>query len=404
MKSPTLICLCLASGMLSALDALPLPGDGSDGVLQPAASIEIDLSQAVEGTWDANNGANAGKGIYDPNKWVIVFKYASVQIPAGVTVTFKNHPSRAPVIWIVSGNVTIDGTVSVNGKQAGRSGAAAVPAEPGPGGFRGGCARPDESGNGMGPAGGTSGGPGYYYAYYGNDRILPAIGGSGGCGNSSSVYGGAGGGGSITIACANSLSVGSTGSITANSGIGSGYMPNGSGGAIRLIGQQVIVTGSLMATTNNFGPVGRIRIESAMTSILTPPAGTPFNPTPVVAAPDSPVIVVQPDNSPTVRVARVALPADLDQAPEIANPLAPLDVAGDVSFPSGTAPLVIEVQTTNFPTTSGRVFVRIAKKFGGAQTEEAFFHDGDFLNAHWRTNPVTFSDGFTVLQARATGP
>ncbi|MEI6169299.1 MAG: hypothetical protein WCS52_19115 [bacterium] len=49
MKSPKTICLCLASAMLSALDALPLPGDGSDGILQSAANVEIDLSQAVDG-------------------------------------------------------------------------------------------------------------------------------------------------------------------------------------------------------------------------------------------------------------------------------------------------------------------------------------------------------------------
>ena len=35
------------------------------------ASVEVDLSQAVTGAWDANNAANAGKGVYDPSKWAV---------------------------------------------------------------------------------------------------------------------------------------------------------------------------------------------------------------------------------------------------------------------------------------------------------------------------------------------
>jgi hypothetical protein len=33
--------------------------------------------------------------------------HASVNIPAGVTVTFKNHASHAPVVWLVQGGVTM---------------------------------------------------------------------------------------------------------------------------------------------------------------------------------------------------------------------------------------------------------------------------------------------------------
>jgi len=411
MKPQHLIWICTFCASLPAPGSLLLLGngsEGSDGTLTPTTSIEIDLSQAVDGEWDADNTAHAGQGIHDPEKWVVVFKYSEVTVPEGVTVTFKNHPSRAPVIWIVNGNVTIDGRVSVDGKNPAVQGAAAVPTEAGPGGFRGGCARPDQGGAGMGPQGGNNS-RGEYNLYYGNEPILPAIGGSGGAGNGSRKFAGSGAGGCIVIACAETLSIGVTGYISANSGYRD-YAHSGSGGAIRLIADRVEVMGKMYATALHngnpgYGAVGRIRIESRETAILTPPV--PIAPAPVVAVPDDPVLIVQPDNSPTVRIAKVALPADIDTAAEIVNPLAPLEVAGDVEFPLGTAGLVIGVETTNFPVTNGRVFVRIAEKFGGVRIEEAAFHDGDYAAARWRTSatePIVFSDGFTVLQARATGP
>ena len=137
--------------------AIVLPGahNGTDGVLNITANTQIDLSQAVTGVYDQDNTANAGKGVYDPTQWAVVFKYSSVTVAAGATVTFINHPSRAPVVWLVSGNVNIAGTVSLDGQDP------QLPpllAEPGPGGFRGGTATYRSSptaGSGFGPGGGT---------------------------------------------------------------------------------------------------------------------------------------------------------------------------------------------------------------------------------------------------------
>jgi plastocyanin len=108
-----LLALFASSALLQA--QLSIPSDGSDGALNITANTVIDLSQAVTGTWDANNSANAGKGIFDPAKRAIVFKYSSVNINASRTVTFTNHPSRAPVVWLVQGTVAIAGTLSLNG-------------------------------------------------------------------------------------------------------------------------------------------------------------------------------------------------------------------------------------------------------------------------------------------------
>ena len=116
--SLTLAALGLAACLPPAHAQLVIPSDGSDGAFNPGLSptnVVIDLSQAVTGNWNANNSANAGKGIYDASKWAIVFKYSSVNIPAGVTVSFKNHPTHAPVVWLVQGDVTVNGNVSLNG-------------------------------------------------------------------------------------------------------------------------------------------------------------------------------------------------------------------------------------------------------------------------------------------------
>lgn len=115
----TSACLSLLLfGLYSSRAAIVVPGaDGSDGALVITEDTVIDLSQAVLGDgaavkWDTNNAANEGKGIYDPEKWAVVFKYSSVTVGAGVTLSFKNHGSRAPVVWLVNGDVTIDGTLA----------------------------------------------------------------------------------------------------------------------------------------------------------------------------------------------------------------------------------------------------------------------------------------------------
>ena len=77
--------------------------DGSDGALVVSANLTIDLSEAASGpgiAWDTPSPV-PGKGVYDPDQWAVVFKYSSVTINANRTVTFVNHPSNAPVVWLV---------------------------------------------------------------------------------------------------------------------------------------------------------------------------------------------------------------------------------------------------------------------------------------------------------------
>src|SRR5687768_18467177 len=82
---------------------LDLPYPVTDGKLEVTSTEHVvDLSQASTGAWD-QPGQTPGKGVYDPVKWAVVFKYDSVSIAEGSTVRFLNHPSCAPVVWIVSG-------------------------------------------------------------------------------------------------------------------------------------------------------------------------------------------------------------------------------------------------------------------------------------------------------------
>src|SRR5580698_11171328 len=100
LKLRAAICLSVAAFAPSALAQLNVPSDGSDGALIITTNTVIDLSQAVYGVWSANNSAAAGQGIYDSSQWAVVFKYSSVTICSNATLTFANHPTHAPVVWL----------------------------------------------------------------------------------------------------------------------------------------------------------------------------------------------------------------------------------------------------------------------------------------------------------------
>lgn len=327
--------------------ALNIPGaDGSDGVLKITPDdcnngvFWIDLGLAATNQWDAKP-TTAGCGVYDPEKWAVVFKYSNVQIDAGCTIKFVNHPSNPPVYWLVSGDVAINGEINLDGDhgQDRDDIGVTVCAKPGPGGFAGGLSMTWDSstrtryygGGGYGPGGAISGlfgenddlvGGGASYStvgnsnysnlggfftiagpLYGDETLVPLIGGSGGAGYNgrASIFsmtgGGAGGagGGAICIAAKGTVSL--TGSINARGNRGGGYHNSnnfyfyggcGSGGAVRIVAEAITGSGTVdvssMETTkesliqdgfvsfNDYnkvliyhqskGGMGRVRLES----------------------------------------------------------------------------------------------------------------------------------------------
>ena len=149
LKVPLLAAL-LAASVLAAHAQLTIPfANGSDGALNVTSNTVIDLSLAGSGVW-TNTSASPGNGTYDAKQWAVVFKYSSVNIASNASVTFLNHPTHAPVVWLVKTNVTINGELSLDG-QPGPSGASSSLVEPGPGGFRGGSALSSGVNAGFGP-------------------------------------------------------------------------------------------------------------------------------------------------------------------------------------------------------------------------------------------------------------
>lgn len=196
--------------------------NGSDGALNPTANLVIDM-------------ANRSDGIYH---------YTSVNIPAGVTVSFIPNAGNKPVVWLIQGDCVIAGTVDASGKNAdvGAGG------DGGPGGWKGGNSNNNPS-SGYGPGGGEIGAFGGNASYgntgarinyqsapgaiYGNNFLVPLFGGSGGGGgwdNPPNLPGGGGGGGAILISTSGIATI--SGSLIAGGGTG---CAGGSGGAIRLV-------------------------------------------------------------------------------------------------------------------------------------------------------------------------
>ncbi len=368
----------------------------------------------------------ATEGAYDAVNWVVRFDYTSVDIGANATVQFTNHPSRAPVAWIVQGNVTVGAgaTVDLNGA----NGTTAQPgsvgyAEPGPGGFRGGRSSAsglnDESSAGFGPGGNlgsatnlvytpggasyrTSGNGAFVAQQYGGPAIFQLIGGSGGAAGrhtttGASCGGGGAGGGALLIAADGTIQV--LGLIRANGGYGQSsgmavYGGGGSGGAIRLAslaGVQVGRSGALQVnggTNWEWGGFGRCRIEcpNALPTIQG-------------AIPDQ-TSIGQPQlafrvTPPRVRVASIggiATPAD-------STITAGLGFAGEsadmIFFQPGLVDVVVDC--TDLPA-AGQIYLRISRAKRHANVLGPF-------NVGAGTSSVTIpnvdlSAGFSALQAR----
>ena len=250
-----------------------------------------------------------------------ILNYGTVNIPAGVIVTFQKNATNTPVVMLATGNVTIAGSIYLMGTNATATGAAGdgvlgddgIPGVGGPGGYDGGRGGAgtvtgggkEAGGSGLGPGGGggsvinncgtwsynciggsgggfagagsaawpanTTGGYGSTYtpggSTYGSSLLLPLIGGSGGGGGAGKVYaggGGGGGGGAILIASSGTVNIagsiyayGGVGGATAGVGSGGGG-GGGSGGAIRIVATTITGNGVLNANNNAGGVCSEI--------------------------------------------------------------------------------------------------------------------------------------------------
>jgi len=135
-----------------------------------------------------------------------IYHFTTITITAGVTVRLTARKINGPVFWLAKGAVQIDGTINLDGEPGYTVSAnfTRTPSVPGAGGYPGGVGNVGNSPAqpGAGPGGGlnallntyaqTGGGAGYSTsgqghegregAIYGNNFLVPLIGGSGGGG------------------------------------------------------------------------------------------------------------------------------------------------------------------------------------------------------------------------------
>ena len=380
----------------------------------------ITLSGASPIAQTFNSGSTGTDGAFNPTSSTTlplspdgVFNFTTINIPAGVTVTFTHNASNTPITMLASGNVVIAGTINLNGTGGGNAtggtGISPNGGLGGPGGFNGGDGADGiastTGGTGLGPGGGTggiiykepttgldnaSGGGGGSFgstgtpslrrpevtpgATYGVSTLVPLTGGSGGGGGAAffGLTGGGGGGGGGAILIASSGTITFTGSITATGGNASnaitgiltaGAGAGASGGAVRLVANTITGSGGSInvaggsgtpGSASSFtgagtGGTGRIRIEA-----YTNTATINFAQVPSI---DKPGVVALP-NAPSLRIASVAgVAAPVSPTGAFANP--------DVTLPSGTAnPMTIGLAASNIPL--GTTVTVTAKPLNGA--------------------------------------
>lgn len=218
-----------------------------------------------------------------------IFHATTITIEPSGHLEFEPNELNTPVYLLATGDVFIEGTISVSGQNA----TAFAGGAGGPGGYGGGHPGAEGTlpGPGFGPGAGLPAvdaretGSGSYGTrfrderptdgiVYGGPLLVPMVGGSGGAGRSftstpqgnNASWGGGGGGGAILIASDTRIEFSGFGGIRANGGIGidgSNGRNGGSGGAIRLVAPAVIGPGSLSAAgSSRGGGVGRIRIDT----------------------------------------------------------------------------------------------------------------------------------------------
>lgn len=374
---PTLIALAAAMAFGSPVALAFTSGStGSDGAFSPTVNTQLTLPASG------------------------VFNFTTVNIPAGVTVTFKKNALNTPVVLLASGDVTVAGIVNASGTNGAATGAAgdgnigddSLPGVGGPGGYdggRGGAGAITDvtnllgsGGAGLGPGGGTGGLPCYYAPNnttyfasgasgsfgakgdssasnycpttgyitspssptYGSSSLVPLLGGSGGGGGSGGTTfggaGGGGGGGAILIASSGTVTV--SGQILADGGAAgelSGSAVGGTGG--HGSGGAIKIVATAIAGDGKISAVSAPAVNGTQTGRIRLEAETitrtaATQPTLSFAAP-GPLFVA---GAPTLSISSVA---------GVAAPAIPTGNA-DIVLPSTTPnPVTVVFQTSGVP-------------------------------------------------------
>jgi hypothetical protein len=315
---------------------------------------------------------------------------------------------------LATGNVTIASGATVDISGAPPNGL--VPGSGGPGGFDGGSGGVSCAGAGLGPGGGgagcggntsnggaggsfkTAGAPscGTTGLTYGNDSLVPLVGGSGGGGsNGGGSFGlaGAGGGGAILIATSGTFNL--SGGILATGGTGSGA-GSGAGGGIRLVatastgtGNVSVIGGGLTAFNcgnGNDGGAGRVRLEFCQNNFLGSfPLGTS------IATSASPIFLA---NLPTLAISAI------EGATLPSNPAGSFNLPPDLTFGAGTSSVTVNLAAKNVPLGT-TVTVKVTPQAGLPTSVTSTALSGTLANST-ASAEVTLATGKSLITAEAT--
>lgn len=357
-----LLRVLLALATLPAARAQVQSGStGADGDLVVATSRVIDMNEKPDG----------------------VYHYKSVTIRQGAAVTFKPNAKNTPVVWLIQRSLTMerDSDVSVS--------PVSLSVVPGPGGFRGGNGGTTPTRGGGPGGGGINSGAGYRTAGaigdvpgrpYGNQFVLPLVGGSGG-GGSSRGQGGAGAGAILVVANDFVRVDGSIGALG-----GSGNAGGGSGGAIRIVSSRIEGTGVLSARSYYGGGEGWVRvdaIDNQWHGNLDPTGTIGYQP-----------IISLPTNPFTIEIASVAgVPISLPTSANLANPDA---ILSSLIKP----PVPVVVRCLGLPLNS-EITVTAYPSFGSPVTASGFNNEGT-VGSSTATINLNLPRGVGTMQAKTS--
>ncbi len=400
------------------------------------------------------SGSTGALGAFAPTKDIEVqlpdngeLHYTTINIPAGVTVTFKRNAKNTPVFMLAKDDVTIAGAINISGKNGNFNNSGTIKTTGGaggPGGFNGGSGGflfdPYFNGNtGDGPGGGggglgsfdgsvygDGGGGGYVLAgqagiprsnvnsfgiggsSYGSRLLLPLIGGSGGGGGSSFKEqrgdSGGGGGGAILLASSGTITfTGSVASIFADGGNGhngdgvASYGGGGAGGAIRLVATNITGLVNLYvrggtSPDKGYGSFGYVRLESYNFTRFVPNI-----------QPSIPNVVSSSTPPPAPPVIPQLIIASVGGQNAPSTPLGSFAAAPDITVPTAQTnpnPVSVVVQGANIPTGT-TVKVTVTPEVGARTNAPDVTLTGS-LAASTATASVTLPTGMSVILATAT--
>jgi hypothetical protein len=365
------------------------------------------------------SGSTGADGAFNPTANTVlqvpadgIYNFTSVNIPAGVTVTFQKNVGNTPIYMLATGDVSINGVISVSGLSATNTQDRGVGGLGGYDGGNGGVV----GGGGLGPGGGfggpnnssglifPGGGGGYGTAggqkssssgaggpSYGNARIVPLTGGSGGGGNGyhGNCCGGGGGGGALLIASSGNITI--NGSVLANGGnayanLSYYYAGGGSGGAIKLMANQMAAGGVINARGGTpWGGAGRIRLEAFTNSIVA--SDPPYT----YGLPGSIFVA----NSPSLTISSVAGTAiPSNPTGSYAQP--------DLMLPSTTTnPVTVAISASNIPVGT-QVTVSVVPQYGTGSSGTGILSGVDASVTTASANVTLSSSYSNVIMATVT--